>query len=63
MNDSFLQEQGVSEALIACVRKFRESYPVPEGLQNRMSTPEIPFFGKKFWRWQLLRFCRAKICC
>ena len=47
MNDSFLQEQGVSEALIACVRKFRESYPVPEGLQNRMSTPEIPFFGKK----------------
>ena len=47
MNDSFLQEQGVSEALITCVRKFRESYPVPEGLQNRMSTPEIPFFGKE----------------
>ena len=49
MNDSFLQEQGVSGALIESVRKFRESYPVAEGLENRMSTPEIP--------------CRAKICC
>ena len=29
------------------VRKFRESYPVAEGLENRMSTPEIPFFGKE----------------
>ena len=45
MNDSFLQEQGVSGALIESVRKFRESYPVAEGLENRMSTPEIPFFG------------------
>ena len=47
MNDSFLQEQGVSGALIESVRKFRESYPVAEGLENRMSTPEIPFFGKE----------------
>ena len=47
MNDSFLQEQGVSGALIESVQKFRESYPVAEGLENRMSTPEIPFFGKE----------------
>ena len=47
MNDSFLQEQGVSGALIESVRRFRESYPVAEGLENRMSTPEIPFFGKE----------------
>ena len=30
MNDSFLQEQGVSGALIESVRRFRESYPVAE---------------------------------
>ena len=36
MNDSFLQEQGVSGALIESVQKFRESYPVAEGLENRM---------------------------
>ena len=47
MNDSFLQEQGVSGALIESVRRFRESYPVAEGLENLMSTPEIPFFGKE----------------
>ena len=47
MNDSFLQEQGVSGALIESVQKFRESYPVAGGLENRMSTPEIPFFGKE----------------
>ena len=47
MNDSFLQKQGVSGALIESVQKFRESYPVAEGLENRMSTPEIPFFGKE----------------
>ena len=47
MNDSFLQEHGVSGALIESVRRFRESYPVAEGLENRMSTPEIPFFGKE----------------
>ena len=64
MNDSFLQEQGVSGALIESVRRFRESYPVAEGLENRMSTPEIPIFlEKRFWRWQLPRCCRAKICC
>lgn len=63
MNDSFLQEQGVSGALIESVRRFRESYPVAEGLENRMSTPEIPFLEKRFWRWQLPRCCRAKICC
>ena len=47
MNDSFLQKQGVSGALIESVQKFRESYPVAGGLENRMSTPEIPFFGKE----------------
>ena len=56
MNDSFLQEQGVSGALIESVRKFRESYPVAEGLENRMSTPEIPFFGKEILEM-------AIICC
>lgn len=65
MNDSFLQEQGVSGALIESVRRFRESYPVAEGLENRMSTPEMKsrFLEKRFWRWQLPRCCRAKICC
>lgn len=63
MNDSFLQEQGVSGALIESVRRFRESYPVAEGLENRMSTPETRFLEKRFWRWRLPRFCRAKICC
>ena len=67
MNDSFLQKQGVSGALIEPIRgkkvflnirrrrwaliesvqKFRESDPVAGGLENRMSTPEIPFFGKE----------------
>ena len=46
MNDSFLQEQGVSGALIESVRKFRESYPVAEGLELSLihiSEPTRPY--------------------
>ena len=60
MNDSFLQEQGVSGALIESVRKFRESYPVAEGLENRMSTPEIPFFGKEILEMAIAALLHTK---
>ena len=53
MNDSFLQEQGVSGALIESVRRFRESYPVAEGLENRMSKEKLTENGfEKLPTWQ-----------
>lgn len=42
----FLEEQGVSPALIRGVEKFRMSYEVPEEVTHRIVKPVIPFFGK-----------------
>lgn len=43
----FLEEQGVSPALLEKVEKFRAEYPVPEEAANRIVKPSIPFYGKE----------------
>ena len=38
------REQNVSEALLLKIERFREKYPVPEGLRDRLVKPEFPFY-------------------
>ena len=47
MNElKFLEEQGVSPALIKQVENFRSEFPVPEEVAGRVIRPAIPFYGK-----------------
>ena len=46
-NLQILTEQQVSPALIAEVKKFRETYPVAEEAKNRIVEPSIPFYAKE----------------
>ncbi|MDO4338361.1 MAG: MoxR family ATPase [Eubacteriales bacterium] len=42
----FLEEQGVSPALIGQVEKFRSDYEVPGEVSDRVVKPAMPFYGK-----------------
>ena len=42
----FLEEQGVCSSFIDKIIEFRETYPVPEEVKNRIIKPSIPFYGK-----------------
>lgn len=42
-----LKEQQVSPVLIAKIEKFRNGFPVPANLMNRVIRPQIPFYGKE----------------
>lgn len=41
-----LKEQGIHQSQINDIIKFRETYPVEEKVKNRLSRPQMPFFGK-----------------
>lgn len=43
----FLEEQGVSSALIKKVEDFRETYPVDEAAKHRVAVPSMPFYGRE----------------
>ena len=43
----FLEEQGVSSALIKKVENFRETYPVDEAAKHRVAVPSMPFYGRE----------------
>ncbi len=43
----FLQDQGVSQGLIADVEKFSEQYPVEETVRHRLAAPPLPFYGRE----------------
>ena len=43
----YLWEQGVNEKLIQDLERFAASYPVAEEVKNRVSRPDIPFYGKE----------------
>ncbi len=43
----FLEEQGVSSALIKKVEDFRETYQVDEEARHRVSAPSMPFYGRE----------------
>lgn len=44
---SFLEEQGISKDLIDSVEVFRQSYDVDKRVRDRVSLPQIPFYGKE----------------
>lgn len=43
----FLEEQGISSALIKKVENFRETYPVDEVAKHRVAVPSMPFYGRE----------------
>ena len=43
----FLEEQGVSPALIRQVEEFRKKYEVPAEAADRIVKPSMPFYGKE----------------
>ena len=47
MNLDFLRQQNVSESLIIDVENFRKQYPLEGNLNERITKPPIPFYGKE----------------
>ena len=43
----FLEEQGVSAALIKAAEEFRQEYGVSEEAKHRRIKPALPFYGKE----------------
>lgn len=43
----FLEEQGVSSALIEKVEDFRRTYKVEEEVKHRVAKPSMPFYGRE----------------
>ena len=43
----FLREQQVDKGLIQEVEAFRSRYPVAEEEKNRVSQPDMPFYGRE----------------
>lgn len=42
-----LEEQGVSANLLKEIAAFRAHYPVEEALQNRVTAPDMPYYGRE----------------
>ena len=42
----FLEEQDISPTILAQVEAFRQEYPADEAALQRVSRPNIPFYGK-----------------
>lgn len=42
-----MEEQQVDAGLLEEIRRFRERYAVDEAVQNRVTRPELPFYGKE----------------
>ena len=43
---SYLEQQNIDDGLIHDVKEFRETYEVPEEVQERIGVPDILFYGK-----------------
>ena len=44
-----LKEQGVNPYILEEIRRFRERYPVSPTLADRISAPEIPYYGREIF--------------
>ena len=44
-----LKEQGVTPYILEEIRRFRERYPVSPTLADRISAPEIPYYGREIF--------------
>ena len=51
MRDIFksLKDQGVNPYILDEIRRFREKYPVEPQLKERVSLPEIPYYGREIF--------------
>ena len=50
---SFLEEDGVSPALLREVEQFRETHPLEDGLQSRVPSPRFRYYGREVWEYAL----------
>lgn len=57
---SFLSAEGVDNALLDGVRKFREKYPAQAGQTARIPAPEYFYYGKKTWELALAALLAGK---
>ena len=46
-NLSYLEEQGVSPALLSDIEKFRDKYELDESVRGRVARPQIEFYGRE----------------
>lgn len=46
---TFLEEDGVSPALLRELERFREAYPLEEGLRGRIPAPQFHYYGREIW--------------
>lgn len=44
---SYLEQQNIDDGLIHDVEEFRETYEVPEEVQERIGVPDMLFYGKE----------------
>ncbi|WP_442950829.1 AAA family ATPase [Oscillibacter sp.] len=46
---AFLEEEGISPALLRSVQAFQERHPLPEALRGRVPAPKFYYYGKEIW--------------
>ena len=50
---SFLEEDGVSPALLREVEQFRETHPLEDSLQSRVPSPRFRYYSREVWEYAL----------
>ena len=45
----FLEQEQISKELLEGIRKYRNAYPTPPKLQNRIPKPRYHYYGKEVW--------------
>lgn len=46
---AFLEEEGVSPALLRDIQAFRDRHPLPEELRGRVPAPKFHYYGREVW--------------
>ena len=64
MEDIFksLREQGINPYILEEIQAFREKYPAAPELKNRISAPELPYYGKEVFEMLQLLCLKGNIC-
>ena len=45
----FLEQEQISKELLEGIREYRNAYPTPPELQNRIPKPRYHYYGKEVW--------------
>ena len=56
----FLHDEGVDDALLDEVKKFRNAHPLSEDMKDRVPEPEYYYYGKKIWELSLTALLAGK---